>query len=516
MSFAVPLFLLAALAGAIPILLHMINRQQAPIVPFATLRFLRLAVERTRKRKYLHDVLLLTLRVLALVVIAIALARPMLAQLRHLFGASTASVVLIVDNSASLATKDQAGRRWDAAVHAAEQALDQLRDGDTAALILTCGPRRPETERLLSNHEVLRQALAAAHPSLQRADLTARLHEARELLAKSPSPNKEIYIVTDMQAASWEGLTADADQATRSQPPVVVIDVHGASLPNVGLRGAAVQAAAPVVGVPMQAKVTVVGDPLVRQQTHVELLLDGRSRQISPTLTLEPGAAVDYVFPLTIDQPGVHRGEMRIVGEDACPADDRAYFAVTVDPNIPVAIVKGRQHEVSYLDDSFYLERALSPIAGGEWAIKATPLTASALAAEPLSTYAVIFCVNVPPLEAPSAQRLAQYVQAGGRVVWIGGENCDMAGYNGMNELTGSKLLPAPLAGVRERSPERPDGWRIGSLDDRHPALDVFASPPSLIQSVLVTKHVRLKTSGVTDLRVLARLDDGEPLMVQR
>ena len=57
MTFAAPLFLLAALAAAIPVVLHMINRQQAKELPFSTLRFLQISVQKTRRRKRIHDVL---------------------------------------------------------------------------------------------------------------------------------------------------------------------------------------------------------------------------------------------------------------------------------------------------------------------------------------------------------------------------------------------------------------------------------------------------------------------------
>ncbi len=106
MTFGTPLFLIAILAGAIPVLLHMIHRQQAKVAPFSTLRFLQISIQRTRRRKYLHDVLLLLLRVAAFVFIALGLAKPTLTHLHHLVGASTdTAAVLIVDNSASMASK---------------------------------------------------------------------------------------------------------------------------------------------------------------------------------------------------------------------------------------------------------------------------------------------------------------------------------------------------------------------------------------------------------------------------
>jgi hypothetical protein len=40
--------------------------------------------------------------------------------------------------------------------------------------------------------------------------------------------------------------------------------------------------------------------------------------------------------------------------------------------------------------------------------------------------------------------------------------------------------------------------------------------PASLYESVLVYKHVRIETAGVPEALILARLDDGEPLLVER
>ena len=101
MSFAAPLFLIAVLAGVIPVILHMISRQKAPVLPFSTLRFLHNSVQRTKRRKRIHDLLLLLLRIAALVLVAVALARPTIRHLGGLLGRKSArAVVLILDNSA--------------------------------------------------------------------------------------------------------------------------------------------------------------------------------------------------------------------------------------------------------------------------------------------------------------------------------------------------------------------------------------------------------------------------------
>ena len=102
MTFAAPLFLLAALAGLIPVLVHLIHRQKAREFRFSTLRFLRVSVQRTRRRKYVEDLSLLALRVAVLLLIALGLARPAISSLGGLWGrGQTRAIAIVVDNSAS-------------------------------------------------------------------------------------------------------------------------------------------------------------------------------------------------------------------------------------------------------------------------------------------------------------------------------------------------------------------------------------------------------------------------------
>src|SRR4051812_39070729 len=110
MTFAAPLFLLAAVAGLIPVLVHLIHRQKAKEVRFSTLRFLRVSVQRPRRRKYIEDMSLLAVRVAVLLLIALGLARPAISSLGALWGrGQTAAIAIVLDNSASMAVID-AGR----------------------------------------------------------------------------------------------------------------------------------------------------------------------------------------------------------------------------------------------------------------------------------------------------------------------------------------------------------------------------------------------------------------------
>jgi hypothetical protein len=562
MTFAAPLFLLASIAAAIPIVLHMINRRKAKELPFSTLRFLKLSAQKTRRRKRIHDILLMAMRAGLLLLIAAGLARPAITSLGALWGGAHSAVVIVLDNSGSMGLIDQDTARFDTATAAAAQILDQFIDGDQVALLVACGPKFSDGEKLERTQDNVRRILAQCRVSYERADLTAKVQQARALLDQSDAPNKQIYVLSDMQEVSWEkaeggnnlpspfgrgaggegssdvgdheqsptALTLTLSQRERgpdskslipnpqSLIPIVMIDCNRTPKPNVAVQGVDLDSTAPIAGLPIKATVTLLNASTVARQPRVELWLDGTKEAGSPELNLAPEGRAKHVFPFTFRGGGLHRGEVRLVGEDGSAYDERRYFAMEVDRGIPVAIVRAKRHEIPYLDDAYYLERALSSGHNGGWAIQPTLLVADDLMGESLNKYKVVFCVNLPSLNSDAAERLRAYVAGGGNVVWFGGDNINPAAYNQMNEQANSTLLPMPLNDIRTPKPEdKRDSWHIGFLDKNDPAFGQLVEPAGLYESVLVYQHVRMaedKDKG--NVKVLARLDNGEPLLASR
>jgi hypothetical protein len=517
----------------------MINRQKAQQLPFSTLRFLRLSVEKTRRRKRIHDVLLMVLRAAVLLLLAVGLAKPTLTSLRSLGGGADTAVAIVLDNSASMGTADQGQVRFRTALRAAEQIAGQLHEGDQVALFLSGGPLLPELGRLDRTQEQVRQMLLqwlnAPSPtggvSYERADLALKVRQARSLLAESEAANKQIYVLTDLQRLSWEssgsgdGLAAAgtaAAPAAKEDIPIILVDCNRAPAPNVAVAGVSLATAVPVAGLPVKATAELFNACPDAQQRRLELYVDGAKEESSPMLSLPPGGRLTHEFTFTPTRGGLHRGEVRLVGEDGSELDDRWFLTAEVDQGIPVAVVKPQRHEIPYLEDTYYVEQALAPGKSGAWAIRPTALSASDLLGEPLSDYRVIFCVNLPAPPSDAAERLRAYIAGGGNLVWICGDNVEPAAYNQMDQQAAGQLLPAPLVDVRTAGAGVPrggsgrDSWQISFLDRVHPALGLLAEPAALYQSVLVYKHVRMDAQGTSGVRVLARLDDGEALLAQR
>jgi hypothetical protein len=132
MSLLAPLYVIGALAIGAPILFHLIRRQPKGQVPFSSLMFLKPTPPRLTRRSRLDNWFLLLLRALALILLAIAFARPFLRSVTL----SRAEIpgrrlVIVVDQSASM----QREGLWKQVVSEAEQVLSDLQPADELAIV---------------------------------------------------------------------------------------------------------------------------------------------------------------------------------------------------------------------------------------------------------------------------------------------------------------------------------------------------------------------------------------------
>src|SRR5687768_5263063 len=78
LTFLAPLFLLGLLAVAVPVIVHLVNRERQNAIAFPSLMFLRRVPFRSVRRQRIRHWSLFALRCLALALLALAFARPFL------------------------------------------------------------------------------------------------------------------------------------------------------------------------------------------------------------------------------------------------------------------------------------------------------------------------------------------------------------------------------------------------------------------------------------------------------
>jgi hypothetical protein len=184
MTFLTPLFLLGLAALAVPILIHLTERERRTVVEFPSLMFLKKIPYESVKRRRLRDLLLLALRAAALALIIAAFARPFLRGSELVAsGGGAREVVVLLDRSYSMGAEDG----WARAQQAARQAVEGLTGLDRVSLVLFDS----SAELVLRSSADVSRVVAEidrAQPSAGATRYAPALKVASSVLAESSLP----------------------------------------------------------------------------------------------------------------------------------------------------------------------------------------------------------------------------------------------------------------------------------------------------------------------------------------
>lgn len=527
MTFLQPLLLFGSLATAVPILIHLIYRRRALVHHFPAVRFLLLADKRTARKFRLHQWLLLALRVLAILLLALALARPYLAgdQAQALAAQPPQATVILVDNSLSMQYRDQETPRLQRAKALASQVLKPLRAQDSA-LVLPLLPDAPATHSpgetpeetvdvLSQSRETWEADLAAILPNHAKVDLNRAFQQAFDLLRQSPEPRRRLVIISDFTVNGWESFHLSQFDVLPEQ-----LDLHlillGTSERDANLVVESLNIAeAPFIeGVPLEVTAVLRNRSAThRRHLRVDLIVD--QRKVGQQLVdLRPEEQVTVPFRITAPEGGLHQGEIR-VEEDALAEDDRFYFAFQTLAPARIMIVDGDPGPSLFESEIFYLMQALQPFTALQQALfHPIPVPWEGIDRERFEDYQVIVLCNVEAVSSQVRQRLHQFVNAGGGLLIFSGNHVRAKRYNTMFYRSDTLLLPVALGEPVQQPEDRPQ--TIARIDPAHEALRLFASEPGLLQRSLFYRYLSLATlDNVPQAKALLTLDDGAPLLVE-
>ena len=525
-SFWVGWLVAGAAAAAIPVIIHMIHTARAPEVPFPTLRFLKTAAEKTARRRRIENLFLMILRMLLFAALALALARPFLSETFGLFNEQqSGAAVLILDNSYSMNVRQGEDTRFSKAKQEARAILESKWKPSQAAVLLTNPGVQPLPTRLASDRAKLFADIDGAQVSSNRADLAGTLKAAYALLDKADSTNKRLWILTDRQALSWEGLQNLDEPRRHADIPVAIIRPTEPSLTNVALTGADVVSRSRVVGMPIRIDVSVRNAGPAPEKRNILLFVDdfGQARQKLP-VDLAPAAASGSArlvsFTHVFEKPGPHRILVALEGTDSLDVDNTRRVALVIADRIPVLLVKQQQADIPFQDADFYLARALDPLGGSveiPWAIKPVETIVAAFDPATLDTYEAVFLNNVGGLSAAAVKAMADYVARGGTLVILCGSNVAAAEYNklfvdGVPSQGG--LLPAKLKEPVGDAVLRTTVEKVTQVLGQSPYLEDLVDSADIYQGILVYQYMRTEAAPADSC--LARLGNGDPFLLYK
>src|SRR5215203_1147920 len=219
MGFLTPLFLVGLAGLAVPVIIHLIQRERKTVIEFPSLMFLRRIPYQSVRRRNIRNWPLLLLRLAALALIVAAFARPFLRRdtLSAAAAGGARELVILVDRSYSMGYGD----RWNRAVALARDRVNELRPADRASIVLF-DTGAEVVLRSVADKGRLTSAIAAARPSAAATKFGPALKLAGSILSESKLPNKEVAIISDFQKIGWNGAEGVRlpDGATVSTLPV--------------------------------------------------------------------------------------------------------------------------------------------------------------------------------------------------------------------------------------------------------------------------------------------------------
>ncbi len=535
LTFLNPLLLWAIPLAAVPIVIHLLNRRRFQQVPWAAMEYLLAALKRNRKRLRMEQWLVLLLRTLAVLLLALLVARPQLHG-GGIIGTVTHHVV-VLDDSASMLQRSGSLALRDKALDQVRQLairLGDLHGGDVFSLVRTSSPAQPDLWSQRVGPELGRRIaalLSELPPGDGTMDLGAVLRDTRaRASAMKGAGRTDYYIVGDLRSVDW---VTDDDKARptllatlaamdQDHEHVLAMGVGSRDADNLAIVGIRRVDRLATAGVPVELAIDLRNFGLdATPATELAIEMDGKSRVLRAVPALAPGELTSIGVLHTFHAAGDHRVEVSFPPLDHFLVDDRRALSLPVQERSRVLLVDGEPDsgdpDGADGGETMFLQVALDPGGDQPSGIETQVVAESGLAEVDLAPFDMVWLCNVPVPPRPVVERLERFVADGGGLVVFAGAQVDPVRYNDALWRSGEGLLPLPFGEIAG-DPDRREHLVVVAKD--HPlcgglgdVLEVLCNATVLVKRYLIV--VEEPRSGAS---VIARIHDadGSPAIVTR
>ena len=564
-QFVTPALLFGALLFAVPLIIHLLNRQRYRRRPWAAMDFLLAAYKKQRRRLQRENLILLILRCMIPIILALAIARPVLRSSINLPGVDNPVLeVLLFDTSYSMDLQLDGGTSpFQRAKRLSGAILEQLesRSGQNRVTIMTSGLRPHVAMREGTTQRAKAVVANLDSPVDGGSDLNEALTQIADQIEGIIDADIRVHVLTDLQIDAFgEDLTSTPARPEATPDPNAaegpdqdafedtVIDAirriqnqENASLSFFDMRSQSragdggqedntqivdLRIGAPIAIAKTQTPVIALASNTssVARTVEATLEIDG-GQPMRREVRLDAGAEAEIEFQVTFQTTGQHRVEVRLA-EDALPADDVCVLVVDVRDRVRVVLIEGLPDEPEpALRYTPFVRDILDPT-GGEGSTTLTafaPRTIDSVdfltGRETLEDADLIVLCGVERLNTLAAGLLRSRLRDGAGVWIMLHPQCEPESYNRHLYDTGKGPLPFRLTEARGYLLEgdRHDTGEIVAPD--HP---VFADlKPDIYRDILENLPiVRVfgsdPGSAVEGSEVLMRVRDADrtPLLV--
>lgn len=336
MNFLFPIYLYGLGLLAIPIIIHFFNFQRAKRVYFTNVAFLKTVKEVTNSRNRLKNILVLLARLLFLLFLVFAFARPYLPNEAVSDGESLASgkyVSIYLDNSYSMQNEQDGKRLYDLGINYADQISQAFPKSTVYQLI---DNSFESNMSYFSNRERLSEKLSTlefCNIGRQLPDVYARQIDA--IQSNTSGKGNHIFWVTDFQKRNLPDLSQLAIDSNQNHYLLPLLPNTNANLyvDSVWLETPFVKIQENSI---INIKINNIGDEPMDNKA-LKLFLDGKQVS-SATVSIPENGSQTLKLNFAVSDAGQKEGRISI--EDfPVTFDNDYYFVLKVAPTINIVSI---------------------------------------------------------------------------------------------------------------------------------------------------------------------------------
>jgi len=525
MSFLNAILLAGAAAFLIPLVIHLLNRRRVITVRWGAMHLLTEALRQKKRNVHVEQRLLLLTRIAIPILLALCLARPVMSFLRQLPGLNKSSLVVILDNSASLRAPATGGTVRDKARNDLRLILENLPRGSDASVILAGQPPRLLMDQPTTALDLIPKELESEPGLAGPLALNDALQLAQSELKRMGNAAREVLLISDFQQTDWRnvadgGTLPGLEGMKQGEPKPILTFLRESGDLEENLVLASVTPSAFVVAkqqsIALRAVVRNHGQRAY-QDIAVHLEADG-TRVRSSRVSVAPNAEAVLTLSHAFDTAGDHSLTVRVEG-DAFPDDNAFSIVIPVREQVKCLLVSGEAGAGALTGSTDFLQIALAPHKSAQTTLKdvinADVVDYKQLRDKSFNGMEVVVMSNVEKLHGRAPNDLEEFVKNGGGLLIFMGPDCDERWYKQDFFRDGNGLFPCSLKGYGHVD----DGQipaRIVSQRYTHPATAYFNDARGMRLQDAAFQHWSRFDRIEGDARPLLSLDRGDTLVVEK
>lgn len=342
MSFLYPWFLLAALAIAIPIVIHLFNFRRYKKVLFPDIRFLRELQEQTQKHSRLKHLLILLSRVLAILALVLAFAQPYYSKDKDKIQQGNKVVSIYVDNSFSMGVEKGGLSMLDLAKGKAKEVIESFSGNDQFQIL--SNDFGFNENRFLAKEDALRQ-LSSIQLSATNRKAEFILEKQKQLLLTEPSLNKQLVYISDFQQGSFNPGMKNTDAIKK-----YFISVQAENIANITLDTAYFETEGLILNEPNLLNVTLQNHSDDEVNTSLSIQVNNQLKS-AVNVSMKPREKKQEVVQFATSVAGQQNIKL-FLQDNPVQFDDTLYLAGKVNTNYAVAVLN-QQSANAFLSSVF-------------------------------------------------------------------------------------------------------------------------------------------------------------------